>query len=273
MFFIHATGFNDLLASLDGMKKQIPYAVANGVNAMARIVKDAEQAEIRKVFKSPNPFTQNAPRMFPAKAPGKLEARVWLQTPPNLSQKEHYLLPQIVGGGRPLKPYEMGLGGRFTMPGGGMKLDQYGNMGRGQLTKILSQSGSFRESGFKMNRTRKGGKAGDMFMLTQQRGGLQPGIYERTMGAETGGRVGRYMLARAMGAKKSELNKATKSLIPRGVKPVLIFPKKAPSYGLRLDFFGVAQRQVDQNLRRVMEQEIYDTAQRQWAYLSGKGLR
>lgn len=272
MITIKLEGFDDLLASLKGMERQIPYALANGVNAVARLVKDAEKTEMQNKFKSLTPFTINSLRMTPAKAPRSIAATVWFKDPPNLSQKDHYLLPQVEGGTRPMKPYEMGLGGRYTVPGKGLTLDQYGNLGRGQLTKIMSQSGSFRESGFKMNRTRKGGKAGDMFMITKPRGKMLPGIYERTQGAETGGRIGRYLLARGMGAKKSELNARYKAMSPRGIKPVLIFPTKAPTYNKRFDFYGVAQKVVDANLRPEMIKAIDAEIQREFAYRARKGL-
>lgn len=271
MITIKVDGLDELLSSLKGMERQIPYAIANGINAVARLVKEAERQEMISVFKSPTPYTLNSLRLTPAKAPRSIVATVFFKDPPNLSQKGHYLLPQVEGGARPLKPYEMGLGGKFTTPGKGLKLDQYGNLGRGQLTKIMSQSGSFRESGNKMNRTRKGGKVGDMFMLKERRGKLLPGIYERTMGSDTGARIGRYLLARSLGAKKSELNKATKALVPRGIKPVLIFPDSAPSYTKRFDFYGIAQKVVDANLQPEMIKSIDAEIQRELAYRASKG--
>jgi hypothetical protein len=276
MITIKPQGIDDLLSSLRGMERQIPYAEANGINELGRMVKDAETQEMKSVLSSPTPFTLSSLRLTPAKAPGSIVATVFFKDPPNLSQKDHFLLPQVEGGNRPLKPYEMGLGGKFTTPSSLLKsgagLDQYGNLGRGQLTKILSQSGSFRDSGSNMNRTRKGGKVGDMFMLRAKRGKLLPGIYERTLGDDTGGRIGRYLLARNMGAKKSELNKHYRGLLPRGLKPVLIFPSKAPSYSKRFDFYGVAQRVIDKNMRPVMMASIDAEIRRETAYRTRKGL-
>lgn len=272
MITIKTQGFEDLLARLREMPRQIPYAMANGVNAVAAAVKTAEIAAMRGVFKNPTPFTLGSMRHTPAKAPKSATASVWFKDPPNLSQTDHYLLPQVEGGPRKLKPYEIALAGHYTVPGKGLQLDQYGNLGRGQLTKILSQSGAFRESGSKMNRTRKGGKVGDMFKITSRKGGLLPGIYERTMGAETGGRIGRYLLARALGAKKSDLNKRTKALMPRGIKPVLIFPSKTPAYNKRFDFYGVAQRVIDQTLRAEMSKSIQAEIIKEMAYRARKGL-
>lgn len=272
MITIKLTGVEDLLASLKGMRRQIPYAIANGMNEVARKVKQIEEVKMPRVFKSPTPFTLKSLRMTPAKAPGKLIASVWFKDPPNLSQKDHYLVPQVDGGSRPLKPYEMGLGGRFTTPGKGLKLDQYGNLGRGQLTKILSQSGSFRESGFKMNRTRKGGKIGDMFMLTQKRGKMLPGIYERVTSAAQFTKTTKAITGSRKKNHSGALKSALKKMSPRGIKPVLIFPSKAPRYSKRFDFYGIAQKMIDMTLRPEMENAINREIQNEMAYRARKGL-
>jgi len=267
---IKVEGVEDLLVGLAGMQRQIPYAMANGVNAVARKIKEAEIQEMRAKFKSPTPFTLNGLRIKPAKAPRSVEATVWFKYPPNLSQKDHYLLPQVEGGDRPLKPYEMGLGGRFTLPGKGLTLDRYGNLGRGQLTKILSQSGKFRESGFKMNRSRKGSKARDMFMVTKPRGKMLPGIYERVSTASQLSRAHQF----ALGAKNqtAALRKALTSRSPRGIRPVLIFPKQAPTYSKRFDFYGVAQRVFDANFRPELTKAIDAEIVREMAYRARKGM-
>lgn len=267
MISIKFEGMQEVKAALAGMERQIPYALANGLNSTARYVKDAVTTNMHRVFDRPTPYTLKSLKMTPAKAPRTITASVWFKDPPNLSQKDHYLLPQIQGGSRPMKPFEMGLGGRYTVPGKSMAMDQYGNMGRGQLTKIMSQSGSFRESGYRMNKTGAGrNKIGDMFMLKSKRGKMPAGIYERTAGNETGGRIGRYMTARALGAKKSALNARYKAMYPRGIKPVMIFSSKAPSYSKRFDFYGIAKRVVDQVINREMTIAIEAEIKREFAY-------
>jgi hypothetical protein len=267
MLTIKAEGFDDLLRQLDGMKRQIPYAIANGINRTAQRVLEAEKSEVQSVFKSPTPFTVNSVRIWRRKWPNS-EVAVYFKDPPNLSQKDHYLLPQVEGGDRPLKPYEMGLGGRFTTPAKGLKLDQYGNLGRGQLTKIMSQSGSFRKI-FDMNRTRKGNRTGDMMMLREKRGKLLPGIYERfTTGAQA---FSAHMASVGKKNQSAALRKALRGMSPRGIRPVLIFPGKAPTYKKRFDFYGVAHRVVDQHLRADMSAAIDAEIQRELAYRASRG--
>jgi hypothetical protein len=248
MITIKVEGVNDLLSRLDRVQRKVPYAIANGINAVAQKVMDAEKEGMRQSFDRPTPFTMNSLRITRARFPN-LEAKVFFKDPPNLSQKDHYLLPQVEGGSRPKKPFEMGLGGRYTVPGKGLVLDQYGNLSRGQLTRILSQSGSFRESGFKMNRTRKGNKSGDMFMLTKQRGKMPPGIYARV---STGSQISRATAKVAAGSSTNHtlaLKKTLNAMNPRGLRPVLIFPTKAPTYRKRFDFYGIGRKIVEQQLR------------------------
>jgi hypothetical protein len=253
MFSIKMEGMDTIVAGFKGLERRLPYAIATALNDLAFKIRSAEQTEVKRVFKNPTPFTVNSLWVEKAKAQvNPIIAKVGFKDPPNLSQKEHYLMPQVAGGSRPLKPYEMGLGGRYTVPGKGMMLDQYGNMGRGQLTKILSQSGLFRESGYKMNRTRKGNKVGDMFMLTKRRGKMLPGIYARVSTGSQLSRATNQVINSNSKNQSAALKRTLNKMGPRGLRPVLIFPSKSPTYSKRFDFFGVAQRTHDAMYREVV---------------------
>jgi len=280
MITITTEGVEDLLQGLSGMQRQIPYAAANGVNATGRKVKGAIYVSMGLVFDRPTPFVMNSLQMTPARAPKTIEAEVWFKDPPNLGTKNHFLLPQVKGGARPMKPFEMGMGGRFVQPSKYAKLDQYGNLGRGQITKLLSISGGFHEVGFDMN-VRSRAKKKQYIRLLKQKGKLLPGIYERVMGDEVGGRMGRFLLARAIikqgkvkGGMK-DLKARTTDLYPRGLKPVVIFTGvvKAPRYTKRLDFYGIAERVVDANFRQDMSEAIEAEIANEMAYRSRKGIR
>jgi len=278
MITITTEGVEDLLQGLKGMERQIPYAAANGLNTTTRKVKGGLYVRMGFIFDRATPFTMNSLQMTPARAPrGPLQSEIWFKDPPNLGQKGHYLLPQVHGGARPIKPFEMGLGGRFVVPSRHAKLDQYGNLGRGQITKLLSISGGFRESGFAMN-TRSAAKKRAFFRVLQQKGKLQPGIYERIMGDEVGGRAGRFLIARAL-AKQAKvkgglkaLSDRTKALYPRGIKPVVFFTK-TPNYTKRFDFYGISERIVQDNYRQDMEAAIDSEITREFAYRASRGVR
>lgn len=282
MFVIRPGYINDLLQSLNGMERQIPYAIANGLNTTTRRVKDGLQTAMVSVFDRPTPFTMNSLKMTPALAPGsklstsRLSASVWFKDPPNLGTKGHFLLPQVEGGSRPKKPFEMGMGGRFVTPSRSTKLDQYGNLGRGQITKLLSVSGGFREVGFSMN-ARSAAKKKEYFRLLKPRGKLPAGIYQRTVGDEAGARAGRYLLSRAIikrGKVKGglqELKARVKDLYPRGLQPVVLFPSKAPTYKRRLDFYGIADRIVQGHYRKDVARSIETEIARELAYRAKRG--
>lgn len=266
-------GVEDLLQGLSGMQRQIPYATANGINTTTRKVKGALYVSMGFVFDRPTPFVLNGLQMTPARAPHTIESSVWFKDPPNLGTKNHFLLPQVKGGPRPMKPFEMGMGGRFVVPSKYADLDNYGNLGRGQITKLLSLTGGFRESGFTMN-VRSKAKRKEYFRLLTQKGKLPPGIYQRIVGNEEGGRAGRFLLARAItkqakikGGLKA-LSGRTKDLYPRGIKPVVLFTGvvKAPKYRRRFDFFGIAERVIDANLRPDMSDAIGAEIEREMAY-------
>jgi hypothetical protein len=272
MFVIKSVGIDDLLQGLTGMERQIPYAVANGLNVTARRVKSGIQTAMASVFDRPTPFVMNSLQMSPARAPrGPLESRIWFRDPPNLGTKDHFLLPQVEGGNRPLKPFEMGMGGRFVTPSKYARLDQYGNLGRGQITKLLSISGGFHEVGFSMN-ARSNAKRKEFFRILQQKGKLAPGIYQRVVGDEAGGRAGRYLLGRALAKGQKikgglkDLRASTLELYPRGLQPVVLFPSKAPTYRMRLDFYGIAKRIVDDHYRQDVSRAVEAEIVREVAY-------
>jgi len=275
MITMTTDGIEDLLQGLSGMQRQIPYAAANGLNVTARRVKDGLQTAMVSVFDRPTPFVLNSLQMTPARAPRVIEASVWFKDPPNLGTKGHYLLPQVEGGNRPMKPYEMGMGGRFVLPSKSVALDQYGNLGRGLITKLLSLSGGFHEVGFSMN-TRDKNKKMEYFRLLTSRGKLPAGIYQRIVGNEAGGRAGRFLLARAItkqgkikGGLKA-LRDRTRELYPRGLKPVVLFTPKIPSYSKRFDFYGISERIVESNIEQDMSRAIDAEIEREFAYRAGK---
>jgi hypothetical protein len=278
MLNITTDGVEDLLKGLSGMQRQIPYAAANGINATGRKVKVGLQVVMNIAFDRPTPFVINSLQLTPARAPRAIEASVWFKDPPNIGTKGHFLLPQVVGGARPLKPFEMGVGGQFVMPSKYAALDQYGNLGRGQITKLLSLSGGFRESGFTAN-TRSRAKRKQYFRLLTQQGKLPPGIYERIVKEEAGGRAARFLLARAITKKRKikgglkALSDRTKDLYPRGLKPMVLFTAagKAPRYNKRFDFYGEAERIVQDNIYGDMSEAIAAEIQRELAYRTSHG--
>ena len=223
---------------------QIPFALALGLTRIGARVKDATAGNLPRVFDRPTRYTQNSLQLVRAeKRDANPRAVVWFkdssgitQAAPTLANRRHYLLPQVYGGGRPLKALEVRLrrarvmgGGQWAVPGRGARLDAYGNMSRGEVVALLANVGGFGDVGGVKNTTAKKRaqqKAGgvEYFALQARRGGLPPGLYRR-------GGKGR-------GA---------------GVVQVLRFIDRAPQYRPIFDFYGdadkVAARVADDIMR------------------------
>lgn len=167
-------------------------------------VREAEYAEMRRVFVNPTPYTLNSLYIAPA-TEAKPEARVWVKSKADAGKgtpAEYYLGPQVFGGERRLKRFEVALQrvgillpGMAVVPGGGAKMDQYGNADRGEMVQVLAALQAFGEVGFKSNMDAKGrarmakgskNKGGITYFVQRvRRGHLRPGIYKRL--STTGG--------------------------------------------------------------------------------------
>lgn len=233
----------DVLEALQNAQSQIPFASAKGLTDTIKDVRDDEYKEMRKVFQMPTPYTLRSLFVKPA-TKARLEASTWLK---DGNRPQHYLLPQIEGGGRPLKRFEQRLvmhgymrHDQRAVPAAGAKLDAYGNMSKGQITQILSQlktavvQGDFSNAtNSKRSRAKRQavayfvsrGKDSRRFGFQGSRGrGL---MYEQHLPA---GVWARYQFVWGS-----------------AVKPVLLFVSNT-SYSRRFDFFGVAERTINTRL-------------------------
>lgn len=171
MLNIELKGIKKLTKSLSAMeKKQLPFATMTALNETAKDVKRAEDRKIKRVFKHPTKTTQNSVIILYAKKT-RLEATVKIKDKPfsgsNVSVSD-YLYPQIHGGHRMRKGSEKRLQsankmvkGKSLFPGQGTKLNKFGNIAKGKMTKILTGDKFFHV------------KHGD------RNKHLRPGIYER----------------------------------------------------------------------------------------------
>lgn len=206
-------------------EKQIPFATALALTRTARIAKAEVEKEMRSVFDRPTRWTLNSLRLFPAKKT-KLEARVWMKDEAvKSSPATRWLNPEIEGGPRQDKASESNLrrrwilpAGKYIVPGKGAKLDRFGNITKGTITKALSGVGGFSESGFSANatgskRSRRKGNAKRYFVI--RRGNTSIGIAERT--------------------SRTQMH-------------VLLAFVSRPTYKRRLDFYGIGDKVVKRHL-------------------------
>lgn len=109
---------------LDGMvRKQIPFAKAIAVNAVAARVRDAEQANLKETFRAPSPFTVNSVVVRKATKSNPV-ATVYVKP---IAAK--YLLPYEAGGVHALNS-------RALLNPKNVKLNRYGQLPRGMVAKL-----------------------------------------------------------------------------------------------------------------------------------------
>ena len=147
---IEAKGLQDRLDELTDLEqKQLPYVVALALTQTGQQVKDRLELEMRTVFDRPTRWTLNSLRLFPA-TKDKPVARVWMKNEADkAAPATRWLTPQVYGGSRQDKGSERLLRakgilpeGRYVVPGKDAKLDAFGNMGKGQIQRIISSLGA-----------------------------------------------------------------------------------------------------------------------------------
>lgn len=231
-----AVGHNidDVLRRVDERQKAIPVATSNALNTTIFKVRDMEVEEMKRVLDRPTRFTLNA--LFIERATtATLSARVYLK------EKwfgRHYLRPNIYGGPRPLKGFEIVLrnagllpSGMFVVPGEAAQIDANGNMSRGQLMKVMSALKlAQRTAGYSANRTAASAK-------------------------RRGRKLEQYFVGRP--GKHSPLGVWQSFRFAHGsaVKPILIFVRQ-PQYGVRYRFEQVAERIATKAFPLFLEREL-----------------
>lgn len=175
----------------------LPFAARQAANATAVEIRETWARKSGTVFDRPTPLTSKAAQYEKATkskpfATIKLRDEAAKGNPPS-----RYLAAQVMGGERGHKGMERLLEyagimprGMFAVPGNSVNLDQFGNVGSGQVRKIISQLQAGREAGYtsnesettrnrRLSRQRKRGGGGSYFAVTQKRGRMRPGVYER----------------------------------------------------------------------------------------------
>lgn len=208
-------------------KKQLPFAFALMATRLAMLVKKGELAVMRARLDRPTATTMNSLYVKAAKKENP-EARTffkdaWTSGVP----ADTYLQQQVKGGRRPHKRFEKALIGKGIMKPGqyaipaASALNQFGNVPRGTIMKILSGLGAAETvSGVQANatgskRSKRKGNAQKYFAGDVD--GTQ-GIWER---------------------KKTAFGDA--------VRPVFIFTEGEPGYRVIVPFYKIADNIVKAN--------------------------
>lgn len=138
---------SDFEAALDDhVQRQFPYAASVALNRTGAAVMAAEQKTMRDVFDRPTPYTMNALYLKRATKTNLLAEVRYKDDTFKGTPATKYLAPQAEGGDRNVKRIESLLRSRgllpsdmYVVPGEAATLDIYGNISRGQYSKILAQ--------------------------------------------------------------------------------------------------------------------------------------
>lgn len=230
---VQIEGMDQLKRKLDGIANQIPFATALALTRTAQLAKSAIEAEMSNVFDRPTRWTVQSLRLLPARK-NSLTARVEMKNEAVKSAPAtKWLSPQVDSGGRPDKASERNLRarsilkhGQQTAFGKSAKLDKYGNLTKGQITKALSGIGGFEELGYSANATESSrsvakGNRRQYFVMRKGRSAL--GIARRT-------------------SKKNMY--------------ILIAFVRTPTYSRKLDFYGIGQKIINSELPKEMGKAI-----------------
>lgn len=238
MIALKVTGIEALQKRLDKVSAgQLPFAMALALTRTAQDAKDALVNEMRAVFDRPTPYTLSS-HYVKAATKRDLSAKVYLKefagkgTPAG-----KFLGPEIMGGHRVLKRFEMALrnkgllpDGRYVVPGKACPMDAYGNPQRSVIIQVLSYLQAFGEQGYKANITEarkaklaKGSRRKQGFEYFVSRG---PGTFSYS------GRMQNL---------PAGIWKRTSFAAGSAVQPIFMFVK-SPIYSKRYNFYEVAHR-------------------------------
>ena len=176
-------------------RQQLPFALANALTQTAKKLLNEEKREMRRSFDKPTRYIMNSIAYLPAKkTEDPMVARVFFRFFGGKGgEPNKFLTPQISGGKRRLKRHEIALQAKGILPRGKMTavakdapLNSYGNLSAATYVRILSQTKSFAENGYKANQTTRSRKrnnprkSGTYYVA--QKNGVPVGIRKRQGG-------------------------------------------------------------------------------------------
>lgn len=215
---VDATHLSKQLIELE--KRHLPFAAALTATRLAQRVKAGSLEVMRRRLDRPTPTTMNSlfVRMATKSRPAKVYFKdSWTSGVP----ADTYLQQVVAGGERPHKRFERALIGRglmqsgqFAIPNPNM-LNQYGNVSRGTITRLLSALGAAETmSGYQANATgsKRSRRKGNARVFFAGKVDGQAGIWERQ-----------------------------ESAFGDAVRPVFVFSSGAPRYRTIFPFFKVAE--------------------------------
>lgn len=252
---IEFKGLKEVIANIEGLARtQIPYAAARALTKTSQDVKEEIVKQMPLFIDRPTRWTLNGLYIIPA-TKTKLMAEIGYKdkssirvTTTNKGQgtpAAYYMEPNVEGGKRNLKGFELALQkagilppGMFIVPGEACTLDANGNIPHGLIMQILSYFKASKECvGLKSHMTPEG-KAKRLKGTKKVRG------YEYivSLGKGKSGPYGQGQhLPAGIWIKEGYGDWGTR------VRPIMMFVR-TPSYQKRFPFYEIAQKTINQML-------------------------
>jgi hypothetical protein len=246
MISIKMDGLDKVQAALLGSARKVEIATQRAMLKTAHHIREAEKAEMQRIFDRPTRWTLGAMKVKPT---AKMEVSVGILDPDGYYKRANYYLgTQVTGGKRRQKAMEQALQqyglmpmGWHVVPGQRAKLDSYGNHSPGEIRQILSwfdaaerwagSTQNMRQAGRdkRIKGTRK--KAGFEYFV------VAPGA--RRAFVRSSGKTGMHKL-------QPGIYRRTFYGLGNRIEPIMIFVRDA-SYRPRFDFERVARQTFDRH--------------------------
>lgn len=206
-------------------REQLPKVLARAATITAYQIKEKIVEHVQADFDRPTPTTLKSLYVKAARAPS-VTARVWFKDAFTSGiPADKYLQPQVKSGGRGHKRFEKALiakgiitNGQYAIPSKDI-LNAFGNVPGGLSIKVLSGLGAAETAS---------------------------GVTANASGSRRSKRKGnarRYFVAKIKNTNAIWEKKTT--AFGDGIRPVFIIVDRQPTYARRLDFFGIARREMD----------------------------
>lgn len=176
------------LRGLNRLSGDARFAAAIALTKTAKVAEGVSRAKMRTVFDRPTPYTLNSLFTKPATKSDLVAFVGFREFASKGTPAAKYMFPEVFGGERGQKRSERALSARgllpgrlFTAPGPGAEIDQFGNMRRGQMVKLLSHLRASRDGSQNRNASGKsrGRRKREQYFAIREGSHLKPGVYKR----------------------------------------------------------------------------------------------
>ena len=232
------TNMPDVIRQIEAIGPKGKSVLRESMNRAGEWAQTDVTREMRKVFDRPVAFTLRSLRLYHASTTS-MRVTLWFRQRTADADKP-WAMPQIRGGERTMKPMELRLQrmgllplGWMVVPGAAAPMDAFGNMSRGEISRILNVLGTFTEGGYN--------KANAKTKERLRNGNAKKGVY----GFE-------YFVNPATGPGRQQhllpgLYRRVYTRFGTSLKPMMVFVNGA-RYRARLDFFGIVRATMNRRI-------------------------